>query len=316
MAALRLQGAPAGAQVFLDENAAGSVQADGSFAMTVTPGTHSVALRSGRAQSHTIQRQFGAGQTVQFSAGELALQAAQGVLRVHVSPANAHVTIRAEAEHEAAARAVTQESLTLAEGTYVVSATAPDYNSSARTVTIGAGAQATVEIALAAKAKKAPAAVTGMNRWDDAKGWAQEGEWQIHRGGNFLSFQSEEVNGRIEFNALLRKGKRLEWFIARTDDRNYILFRLDKKNLVAEQFVNGKGREVAKLQVSFDHDQPIAVRIEVSATTVTTMIRQGTAWTTMSPVSDASGKFDKGRFGLHISGRDEVGINSFAYYPR
>ena len=253
---------------------------------------------------------------MQFSAGELALQAVQGVLRVHVSPAHAHVTIRAEAEHEGAARAVTQESLTLAEGTYVVSATAPDYNSSARTVTIGAGVQATVEIALTAKAKKAPAAVTGMGRWDDARGWTQEGEWEIQKGGNFLSFQSEEVNGRIEFGALLRKGKRLEWFVARTDDRNYILFRLDKKNLVAEQFVNGRGREVAKTQVSFDHDQPVAVRIEVSAGTVTTMIRQGTAWTTMSPVSDASGRFNNGRFGLHIPGRDEVGINSFAYYPR
>jgi serine/threonine-protein kinase len=316
MATLRLQGAMAGAQVFIDENAAGAVQADGSFAAAVTPGTHSVALRNGRAQSHTIERQFAGGQTVQFGAGELALQAAPGVLRVHVTPANARVTIRAEADREAAARPVTQESLTLPEGTYVVSATAPEYSPSARTVTISAGAQETVEIALAARPKKAPAAVTGMSRWDDAKGWSEEGEWQIHKGGNFLGFQSEEINGRVEFNALLRKGKRLEWFVARTDDRNYILFRLDKKNLVAEKFVNGSSREVAKTQVSFTRDQPIAVRIEVSATTVTTMIRQGGGWTTMSPVSDSSGSFNKGRFGLHIPGKDEVGINSFAYYPR
>jgi serine/threonine-protein kinase len=316
MSALRLEGALAGAEVLIDENAAGTVQADGSFVTAVPPGTHSVALRNGGAESHPIQRQFGAGQTVQFGAGELALQAPQGVLRVHVSPANAHVTIRAEAERESAARPVTQESLTLAEGTYVVSAAAPDYNPSATTVTVAAGAQAAVDIALTAKAKPAPAALTGMSRWDDAKGWTQEGEWQIHKGGNFLSFQAEEINGRIEFNALLRKGKRLEWFLARADDHNYVLFRLDKKNLVAERFVNGNGREVAKTQVNFDRDQPIAARIDVSAGTVTTMIRQGAAWTTMSPLSDSGGNLNKGRFGLHIPGKDEVGINSFAYYPK
>jgi eukaryotic-like serine/threonine-protein kinase len=316
MASLRLQGATPGAQVFVDENAAGTVQSDGSFAAPVTPGTHSVELRSGRAQSHAVQRQFSAGQTLQLSASELALQTPQGVLRVHVSPASAHVTIRAEAEHESAAKPVTQETMTLAEGTYVVSATATDYNPSAKTVTVGGGTQATVDIVLAAKPKKAPAAVTGMSRWDDAKGWTQEGEWQIHKGGNFLSFQSENTNGRIEFNALLRKGKRLEWFVARTDDRNYILYRLDKKNLVAERYVDGKSREVAKTQVNFDHDQPIAVRIEVNAGSVATTIRQGTAPTPTTPVADSSAAFDKGRFGLHIPGKDEVGINSFAYYPK
>jgi eukaryotic-like serine/threonine-protein kinase len=316
MAALRLQGAPAGAQVLVDENPVGTVQADGSFATPVTPGTHAVALHSGHAQSRTIQRQFGAGQTVQVPGGELALQAAQGALRVHVTPASARVTIRAEGDKESSAKPVSQESLTLNEGTYVVSATAPDYNATSRTVTVGAGAQATVEITLTAKAKKAPTAITGMGRWEDASGWSAEGEWQIHKGGNFVSFQSDEINGRIEFNALLQKGKRLEWYVGRTDDRNYLLFRLDKKNLVAERFVDGKSHEVAKTQVNFDHDQPVAIRIDVTSGTVTTMIRQGTSWTNTTPVSDASASFNKGRFGMHISGRDEIGINSFAYYPK
>ena len=316
MATLRVQGAPAGAQVLIDENPSGVIQSDGTFNAPVSPGAHAVALRNGRAQSRPIQRQFVAGQTMQFSGGELALQLPQGVLRVHVSPAGAHVTIRGEAEHESAARAVTQESLTLPEGTYVVSATAADYNPSAKTVTVSSGAPATVDMTLAAKAKK-PAAVTGMNRWDDSKGWTQEGEWQIHKGGNFLSFQSEEIDGRLEFNALVRKGKRLEWFLARRDDRNYLLFRLDKKNLVVEQMADGKSREIAKTPLSFDHDQPVAVRIEVSAGAVNTSFRQGPGgWTSTTPLTNPAGNFDKGRFGLHIGGRDEIGINSFTYYPK
>ena len=174
----------------------------------------------------------------------------------------------------------------------------------------------TVDITLIAKVKK-PVAITGMSRWDDAKGWTQEGEWQIHKGGNFLSFQSEEINGRIEFNALVRKGKRLEWFLARRDDRNYLLFRLDKKNLVVEQMSEGRSREIAKTPVSFDHDQPVAVRIEVSAGDVNTSIRQGTGgWTSTTPLTNPAGSFDKGHFGLHIGGRDEIGVNSFSYYPR
>jgi len=316
MATIHVQGAPAGAQVLIDESPAGAVQADGTFNAPVTPGAHSVMLRNGRAQSRPVQRQFAAGQTVPFSGGELALQWPQGVLHVHVSPAAAHVTVRGETEHESAARALTQESITLPEGTYVVSAAAPDFNPSSKTVSVSSSAPATVDITLIAKVKK-PTAVTGMNRWDDAKGWTQEGEWQIHKGGSFLSFQSEEINGHLEFNALVRKGKRLEWFVARRDDRNYLLFRLDKKNLVVEQMAEGKSREIAKTPVSFDHEQPVAVRIEVSAGAVNTSFRQGTGgWTGTTPLTNPASNFDKGRFGLHIGGRDEIGINSFTYYPK
>jgi hypothetical protein len=316
MATLRLQGATAGAEVRIDDNPAGTVQPDGSYTVSLMPGQHTVSLRNGRAQSRPLQRQFVAGQTVQFSAGDLALQAAQGTLRLHISPAGAHVTIRGESEHESAAKAVNQDSLTLAEGTYVVSAAAPDYNPSSKTVTVSAGSPATVEFALTAKAKKAPAPVTGMSHWDDSAGWTQDGEWQVHKGGNFLGFQSEQINGRVEFSALIEKGKKLDWFVSFTDERNFVLFRLDKKNLVAEQFVDGKSHEVAKTPVNFNHEQPVAVRIDVSAGTVNTSIRQGTAWTPTTPVSDASAAFNKGRFGLHIPGKDEVGINGFAYYPK
>ncbi len=316
MATLRMQGATPGAEVRIDDNPAGTVQPDGSYTVSLMPGQHTVSLRNGRGQSRPLQRQFVAGQTVQFSAGELALQAAQGTLRLHISPVGAHVTIRGESEHESAARTVSQESMTLAEGTYVVSATAPDYNPSSKTVTVSAGSPVTVEFALTAKAKKAPAAVTGLSHWDDSGGWTQDGEWQVHKGGNFIGFQSEQINGRVEFNALLEKGKRLEWFVSLTDERNFVLFRLDKKNLVAEQYANGKSYELAKTPVNFNHEQPVAVRIDVSAGTVNTSIRQGAAWTNTTPVSDAGAAFNKGRFGLHIPGKDEVGINSFAYYPR
>jgi hypothetical protein len=155
-----------------------------------------------------------------------------------------------------------------------------------------------------------------MSHWDDSAGWTQDGEWQVHKGGNFLGFQSEQINGRVEFSALIEKGKKLDWFVSFTDERNFVLFRLDKKNLVAEQFVDGKSHEVAKTPVNFNHEQPVAVRIDVSAGTVNTSIRQGTAWTPTTPVSDASAAFNKGRFGLHIPGKDEVGINGFAYYPK
>ena len=316
MATLRMQGVTAGAQVLIDENTVGSVQPDGSFSLTVAPGAHTVMLRNSHAQSRAVQHQFGAGQTLVLSAGELAMQATQGTLHVHVSPASAHLTIRAESEHESAAKPLTQETLSLPEGTYIVSASAPEYNPSSRTVTIGGGAQAVVEISLTAKAKKAPAAITGMGRWDDAPNWSQEGEWQIHKGGNFLSFQADEVHGRIEFNALVRKGKRLEWFVARSDDRNYLLFRLDKKNLVVERYVNGRSREVSKTALSFDHDQPVAIRIEVTPGAVNTSVRQGSAWTPTDAITDAEGNFNHGHFGLHIPGHDEIGLNSFAYYPR
>jgi hypothetical protein len=138
----------------------------------------------------------------------------------------------------------------------------------------------------------------------------------VHKGGNFVTFQPDQINGRIEFNAPLQKGKRLQWFVGLSDARNYTLFKLEKKDLIAERVVNGKSHEVSKTPHTFDKDQPIAIRIEVNGGAVTTMARQGGAWTALGTVSEPDADFSRGRFGFFIPGHDEFAVNSFGYYPK
>ncbi len=317
-ATLRVQGAPAGAEILIDGNATGAVQTDGSFTGPVSPGTHTVQLRNGRAISHPLQRLFAAGQTAQLSPAEVALQVPQGAVRFHITPAGAHITLRPENERDGAPRTMTsQDPITLPEGSWIVTATAPDHNPATRTITVSPDAPVTVELALVPHPKKpATSEITGFSHWEDPGGWTPDGQWMIHKGGNFVAFQPDDIKGRVEFNVLLNKGKRLQWFVGRSDPRNYVLFKLEKKDFIAERVTDGRSREISKTQHSLDKDQPIAVRIEVNGGTITTMARQGGGWVTLGTVSAADADFSHGRFGFYVPGKDEFAVSSFGYYPK
>ncbi len=317
-ATLRVQGAPADTQILIDGNATGAVATDGSFTGPVSPGTHTVQLRNGRAISHPLQRPFIAGQTVQLSPAEAAMQVPQGSVRFHITPAGAHITLRPENERDGAPRTVTsQDPIALPEGSWIVSVTAPDHNPGSKTIAVSADTPVTVELALTPHPKKpATSEITGFSHWEDPSGWTPDGQWMVHKGGNFVAFQPDEIKGRVEFNILLNKGKRLQWFVGRSDPRNYALFKLEKKDFIAERVTDGRTREISKTQHGFDKDQPIAVRIEVSGGTITTMARQGGGWVTLGTVTEPSADFSHGRFGFYVPGKDEFAVNSFGYYPK
>lgn len=75
-ATLQITGGTAGADVSIDQNAAGTIGADGRLTDTnVTPGTHTVEITRDGFQSHRLARSFQAGQTVTIAGADAVLTA-------------------------------------------------------------------------------------------------------------------------------------------------------------------------------------------------------------------------------------------------
>jgi hypothetical protein len=320
MAVLRLAGMPPGARVFADGNPLGEVEGDGTFSYNLQPGDHTLELHKDPARSKPLQRHFNAGESVQLGPADLALQTPNATVNFKVSPPTARVTIRLESEPESQARVLSQGSISLPDGSYVISATAPKYTTYITTVPVAGGAAAkTIEIVLKPieESKPTPSPQTfGMGDWDDAGGWVKEGHNYVHKGGNFVTFKPAPVNGSIMFTIMLQKGKRLQWVVNYKDEKNYALFQVDKKNFYRIQVVNGRKTELAKTpHGQQEKAEYFTIRVDVSPDAIEHYIRRGNQWAPLDSRKTPGAQFSNGKFGFYIPGKDEYAVNFFVYTP-
>ena len=316
VATLAIAGGPAGAEVLLDGQLVGTIQDDGSFHHSgIAEGEHQIEIRRERFAPKVLRRSFAAGQTVQLSAAEVALQPATGRLQVVVTPRDAQLMIARPGESP---RPLAGASVELPEGTYVLIARAPDHADSSQTVQIVAGQTRTVkvELARAKGATRPPTSVpSGMALWGG--GWVEEGGWFFHRGGNFVLSQIPKVDGRITFTAILRKGRRLRWVVNYTDERNYDLFELDRRSFYHTVVRNGKRTERPRVSHTLGDWQYCSIQIEVTPASIVHRLRKGEEWVVVSQVPGEPGRdYTEGKFGFYIPGDDQVGLSHFIFTPR
>jgi hypothetical protein len=311
MAALAIRGAMPGSMVVLSDNPIGMVQDDGSFnASGLTPGQHVVELRKESYRSRKIEKRFDAGATVELSAADTTLERMPGTLKLRVTPADAKVMVARQGE---AARLAPDSTLSLPEGSYTVQAQAPNYAERSVTVAIAAGETKTIDLSLsrAAAAKAEPASL-----WEDPAGWTQENGWQVRKGGNFVALRPAQTAGSFTFTADLRKGKRMQWVVARTDARNYVLFQLDKKSFYRVVVVNGKDKELEKVAYAAPKGGGVTIQMDVAPDSVTNRFHDGSKWVVLDTWADATRKFSTGQFGFLIPGGDVLAVSNFNFAPR
>ncbi|HEY2015085.1 MAG TPA: protein kinase [Bryobacteraceae bacterium] len=310
MASLALAGALPGAQVLLDGASIGTVQDDGVFtASSVTPGEHAVELRKDSYKPKKIEKRFEAGATVEVAAAELAMERVPGTVRFKLTPPDARVTIAKTGESPKPAT----DNMTVPEGSYTITAHAPGFTDRSVTFTLSAGETKTVEMALAAA--KVAAKSLGMADWDDAAAWTQESGWYVRKGGNFVGYKAAPTAGTFVFTADLRKGKRLEWVLARKDAKNYILFQMDKKFFYRTIVVDGKETQLTKAPYSAPKGGALTIEVDVTADGVVNKLYDGT-WVVLDAWSEAARQFDKGKFGFQIPGGDVVALSNFSFTPK
>lgn len=323
VAALSIRGATPGAQVLLDQNPIGTVETDGSFSFSnVSPGEHTIELRKDKFKPRQVRRAFAAGQTVQLAESEVALRGTVGTLRVTFSPAGARVILTRAGE--AQPRVLGGASLELEEGSYTLVAQAPGYQDHTEQVKIVAGQTASLTVNLSREPQRvAPVAVRGMEGFEEPKAWTQEGNWYLRRGGGFVLYRAAPAGGTFAFNVMLAagggilRGKRLEWVVGFRDEKNYLLFQLDRDSFRRIQVVNGRRTESRKPHGLPMKDYLVAtLRIDVTATEVIHRVRKGEQWAVLDSFTVPGQSPAAGQFGLLIQGKDEVRLSDFSFYPK
>jgi hypothetical protein len=140
---LRLDVTPADAALMLDGTAMGSVN---DSRQELSAGTHVVELSAAgyQSKSATVTIPAGAEQPMEIALERLPPSAPMGTLKLDVTPSDAALTLDGTAR--GSANDFRQE---LSAGTHLVEISAPDYQSERETVTVTAGAEQPMEIALA-----------------------------------------------------------------------------------------------------------------------------------------------------------------------
>lgn len=320
-ATLEVHGAPAGTEVLVDGTQIGSVGDSGFFSTNIEPGKHTVALNNERFRTSQAEYVFEPGKSITMEGATM--QSATGTLKIDVSPPVDGLQLRFVREGDTREQATTEKALSLPEGTYRVTGSAPQYQDASETVRLTAGGEATVKLTMrrVGTTSSQPTAQTAFSieEWAKASGanpslsnWAREGKLWVKRGGEFVVPPFRPVSGTYIFTVILMKGKRLEWVVNYKDEKNYDLFQFDDKNLVRTQFLNGKKAESVKKPLSMKTGDYLTVMIAVTSNSIVHSFFVQQQWQVVDKWETPGGGL-QGKVGFHVPGKDQIGVSDFRF---
>ena len=317
-AILAVHHAPAGADVLVDNIRVGTAHPDGEFQVAgIEPGHHTVTLRRDNYKPLQSDQTFLSGKTVDLQ-GALEALPGTGTLRFEINPAGVDAHVRIRKDGEAQDREVTGSSVTVLEGHYTVSVSAPQYVSTATAVQVNAGGAATATITLrhvdaTPKAPpKAAAPTFGLDDWLKAGGWTQQANMITRKGGDYVLAAPDIVQGTVRFTLVSLKGRHVEWVAGYRDEKNYLLYELDDKNLTRYEVRNGSKTGQVKLPHGLDKKKPMGISLAIAPQSVVLSVLRGD-WSELDKW-DVPGTAH-GRFGFHLAGGDEIGLQDFRVTP-
>jgi hypothetical protein len=314
IAVLHITGATPGADVLIDNQSAGKIDASGALSYpNVAPGDHTVEIRREQYIPKTLSKTFRPGETLELSGDAVVLERATGTLRLTLTPKEAQVLIRRS--DESRGNPIVAGSHSLPAGNYVLVGKAPGYTDATVSVQVKPGDLAVAEVKLVKEGGTVKAAIAKPD-WEHPAEWQAGNGWLVHSGGNFVPFNVQPSTGVFIFSARLLKGgvftKHIQWRVNNVDDKNYVHFQLDKKTLQSRIVSNGKSVERPKVQI--EGQEPFTLQIEISADRIVHKMREGDQWVVIDTLPQANA--NQGKFGFFIPGKDEVAISGFSFSPR
>jgi hypothetical protein len=304
MASLSIHGAVPGATVFIDQIGAGSVQSDGSFSFSsLAPGDHLIELRKDKFKPRQIKKHFVAGSAVSLIAADVALEAAPAELKIMFSPNDAQVTLSKGSEPPV--KVVSGNPVSLAAGSYTLSARTADSFTRTSTLEVTAGQSRSLDLQLAP---------SGMSKWDDPASWKPEKGAYTRKGGDFVLYGVSPTSGTFIFSAMLTKGHRLQWMLQYSDANNYDLFQLDENNFYRTIVRNGQKTNDLKFPHKSDKKTFHTLQIHVTPTEIVHQIKQGDAWIVLDRWTEPGANLSSGKFDFYLPGGDQVSLSSFSHY--
>jgi len=320
---LIVRGAPPGTEVLVDGTAIGAAS-DGAFSSAnIDPGKHTVALKKDGFRTIQADYSFEPGQSVTV---EGAMQSLSGSLKIEVTPLVEGLQVRVVREGETREQVVSGSEVSLAEGNYRVTGSAPQYQDAFATAHVPAGGAVTATLVMRRVAEKTAGsqpkaqaiAAFSMDEWAKngpaLSGWTRENNVWVKRGGDFVLAPINPAAGKFTFTAIPMKSKRLEWVLNYKDDKNYDLFQLDGKSFVRTPYVNGKKGEQVKYPFALKANEYVMVTIAVSGGSIVHSFVVERQWHEVDNWQTPGGGV-QGKFGFHVPGKDEIGVSDFKFTP-
>ena len=93
-----------------------------------------------------------------------------------------------------------------------------------------------------------------------------------------------------------------------------MLLQIDGKRFVVRQVIDGKSEELKKENFETSLDNYLQVEMSVKPGSVSTRLRsEDGSWREMGTASAAGSDLTQGKFGILISGNDEVAVSSIRF---
>jgi len=317
-AILAVHHAPPGTDVSVDNISRGTTHPDGEFQVGgIEPGRHTVTLRHDGFKPLQSEQTFAGGKTVDLQ-GTLEAAPVTGTLRFDIGPPGVDAHVRIRRDGDAQDREVTGASVTVPEGHYIVSVSAAQYAPATSAVQVNAGGTALAAVTLRrletakAPAKAAPAGFA-LEDWLKTGGWVQQAGMIVHKGGDWVMAPPDIAQGTIRFTVVSLKGRHVEWVVADRDEKNFLHYELDDKNLTRYEVRNGSKSGQVKVAHGLDKKKPMGISLAItSQSVVMSVLREG--WLDLDKW-DVVGSTVHGRFGFRIPGSDEIGLQDFQITP-
>ena len=296
-AVVTIDGAPANAEVLIDDKSSGTTGANGAFTKELEVGPHSVTVRKANYEDFKESHDFKAGSTVKI---HVASMKAPGVINFKIVPQGADITYQREGESEVN-KAENSHSLDLRAGTYDITAKARGFESRNEKVTVTSGQAVTVEWELQPLPPPTPKSITPADIFENGNTWTAS-NWWVHagKGMSFLkrnegSFTFDILNAKDARTIVKNKIKKVTFVVNYSGPGDCILYTLDSHNLSRKVYSGGKGGNEMKADLG-GSDKIVRLTVEISPARVSVKDKSGKVLDSL----DRTG--NSGRFGFE----DEV----------
>ena len=317
---LQISGGTPGAQVSVDGQQVGELDSTGGLGpVKIDPGKHQIAFSkakfTAKSQAYTVT----AGEKLQISENVAKLERSAepvATVRLEVSPSHAAISVKSSAG--ALLHAQPGQTLSLAPGTYEVSVSAPGFVSRNLPLELSSGETKDLPIKLLSSDDKHGNSSDILAGWEDVGGWTRENGVAVRRGGGMAFYGRTNLTGTIHFDAELRKGKRLQWFVHFKGPENYCHFEADKQHLYRTAIVNGRAVDAVKKAYESGNGRDFAVDIIIRKGTIIHRINGQIVDTW----NDVQVDFADGSFGFIVPGRsagfpllgnNEIALRNFSF---
>ncbi len=265
---LTIAGAPPDAQVFQNQIRIGAVGPDGSFSKEIDPGAYTWEWRKPGFEPRKESRAVAAGESVSLDG---ALTPSTGSLVLKVLPEGARISAYRDSDSHTIVLP-NNAPVSLAFGSYRVTAEAPDYIGKTETLFITAGKPLNVTWELA----KSPVVPPPARFFQNGDSWQQisgGGGWWIRPGAGYSSLRASTGSFSIDF--LRRKTKKISILADCPDSNNCIVYSLDAHNLTSKRIAAGKTVAEEKQPHGMDDNSSFHLVFEMSSEAIVVRNRSG-----------------------------------------